>query len=587
MRRTPSTAFQRNHFVALVALIVTAISSVALSVGGVILFSSRSCAVLQIQWARQLRTRACQVVIDGERLRLSDANILEYRVLPATHLIELRRPGFQTFTQTINVAGGQTRRIVPKWKAMPKIANQRRAAALLKQWPDIMSLPRGEASHRQFRKDVQRMLWTNLDARTRNAMRELRRNIPSELSDRLAETMRDDEIASSQAPWMMPDGTFRHSGSVTAIAFSRDGRTLYSAGTDGLVRVWSMATGQSTASLMDGIGAIECMDLSRDNRRLIVGGSDGWVRIWDLEQQSVRRCSLPHGKVTTLKFSNDGNHFASGGADNRVRIWNAKTLELEKQINMTHYVGVVRWGKRDTVVIASDSNGIVKLWDIPPQQERRLNRGPPGRAITMDPDTNLLSVFGANFRVATWDLNTPASDPVKTDGFAGMLADCGDDGWLLMSVGKGQDQRLRVESTNQHPIAEIDSSTLSTLGDRSFTCGTFHSETGRVALGNRHGELFVLDTQASEMVHRPSSSSQTVTSVALSLDGGTMAIGFADGSLATWDVFERREISRFQPHKSAVLAVAFGNDDRVLVSADGGLIVISQTTDLVSSRSLP
>ncbi|MEL7267642.1 MAG: WD40 repeat domain-containing protein, partial [Planctomycetota bacterium] len=466
-------------------------------------------------------------------------------------------------------------------------ANQRRAAALLKQWPDIMSLPRGEASHRQFRKDVQRMLWTNLDARTRNAMRELRRNIPSELSDRLAETMRDDEIASSQAPWMMPDGTFRHSGSVTAIAFSRDGRTLYSAGTDGLVRVWSMATGQSTASLMDGIGAIVCMDLSRDNRRLIVGGSDGWVRIWDLEQQSVRRCSLPHGKVTTLKFSNDGNHFASGGADNRVRIWNAKTLELEKQINMTHYVGVVRWGKRDTVVIASDSNGIVKLWDIPPQQERRLNRGPPGRAITMDPDTNLLSVFGANFRVATWDLNTPASDPVKTDGFAGMLADCGDDGWLLMSVGKGQDQRLRVESTNQHPIAEIDSSTLSTLGDRSFTCGTFHSETGRVALGNRHGELFVLDTQASEMVHRPSSSSQTVTSVALSLDGGTMAIGFADGSLATWDVFERREISRFQPHKSAVLAVAFGNDDRVLVSADGGLIVISQTTDLVSSRSLP
>src|SRR5262249_18086016 len=61
----------------------------------------------------------------------------------------------------------------------------------------------------------------------------------------------------------------------------------------------------------------------------------------------------------------------------------------------------------------------------------------------------------------------------------------------------------------------------------------------------------------------------SVTSVAFSPDGRTLASASADQTVKLWDVQSRKEIKTLEGHKDYVLSVAFSPDGRTLASASG------------------
>jgi WD40 repeat protein len=86
----------------------------------------------------------------------------------------------------------------------------------------------------------------------------------------------------------LPAATSTSSG-VTAVAFSRDGKLLATAGADGYVRLWNPATGKPIGALPapgpeSGVTAVA---FSPDGKLLASADADGYVRTWQVSQVSL------------------------------------------------------------------------------------------------------------------------------------------------------------------------------------------------------------------------------------------------------------------------------------------------------------
>jgi WD40 repeat protein len=74
-----------------------------------------------------------------------------------------------------------------------------------------------------------------------------------------------------------------HTGPVTALAPTGDGRTTISGGDDGTIRVWDLDTGRCLYMIEGRSGRVVLLALSTDARTLLSLGSERILRVWRLE----------------------------------------------------------------------------------------------------------------------------------------------------------------------------------------------------------------------------------------------------------------------------------------------------------------
>jgi WD40 repeat protein len=79
-----------------------------------------------------------------------------------------------------------------------------------------------------------------------------------------------------------------HGSTVHAVAYTRDGRSLITAGEGGAIRIWDLTSGKH--QLLKGENeTILSMALDASGKTLVTGSGTGKVRIWDLSAGRIVR----------------------------------------------------------------------------------------------------------------------------------------------------------------------------------------------------------------------------------------------------------------------------------------------------------
>ncbi|RUL89312.1 WD40 repeat domain-containing protein [Tautonia sociabilis] len=118
-----------------------------------------------------------------------------------------------------------------------------------------------------------------------------------------------------------------HRIAVTALAFSEDGTSLYTAGSDRLIRRWDRSSLDSPRAEVERSHTIYSLVALPGRGELAMGDSCGSITIADartlLPSGSVREHSAT---VTSLQAMPDGRSLVSGSLDHTVRLWDLDAI---------------------------------------------------------------------------------------------------------------------------------------------------------------------------------------------------------------------------------------------------------------------
>ncbi|EIW77343.1 WD40 repeat-like protein, partial [Coniophora puteana RWD-64-598 SS2] len=212
-----------------------------------------------------------------------------------------------------------------------------------------------------------------------------------------------------------------HTGKITAIEYSPDGRLIATASEDATVRLWDPLTGQQFQKLdttyrAEGhTGKITAIEYSPDGRLIATASEDASVRLWDPQTGQQIQMIETHWPAHSLTFSPSGLHLATICAEGtptdapvgKVMLWGIKEDGEEKRLLTTrNTVHSIEWfpdGHR--FITSSKDDDYIRTWDAETGEQVRkdLFRGDNITAIEYSPDGRLIATASLDDTVRLWD----------------------------------------------------------------------------------------------------------------------------------------------------------------------------------------
>jgi WD40 repeat protein/serine/threonine protein kinase len=318
---------------------------------------------------------------------------------------------------------------------------------------------------------------------------------------------------------------------IYGVCFSPDGKHLAAAGF-GTLRVWETGTGQEVLALTGPKNGSPGVCFSPDSKRVASAG-ERTVKVWDVATgQEVLALTGRSGTVLAVCFSPDGQRLASAGFDDAIRVWDVATrrevlaLRGHASFDQTTAVSSVCFSPDGKRLASASYDGTVKVWDPVEGQEVFTLKGHAFRvhSVCFSPDGKRLASASTDLTVRVWDAGT------RREVFV-----------------------LRGHRDTVWSVA-------------------FSPDGKRLASAGWDGTVKVWDAVQGQEVRALMGHTNRVTSIGFSRDGKRLASASYDGTVKVWDADKSQQILTFKGHTSAVTGVCFSPDGRRLLSTTGMLL---------------
>jgi len=204
-----------------------------------------------------------------------------------------------------------------------------------------------------------------------------------------------------------------HKGSINAIVFSPDGKTVLSASDDHTLWLWDLKSGKEIRKFTGHNTGVSVVAFSPNGKTAVSGGRDDYsftldenapdpdfsLKLWDVKSgEEIRSFSGHQDTVSTISFSPDGKKILSGGNDYSIRIWNVTSgKEIHPRKSHFSYLEKLAFTAKGRKLIAGYSDNSIRIWSTSSYKlVRHLTGTWTHYAFSQDGSTLLVSEYDAN-----------------------------------------------------------------------------------------------------------------------------------------------------------------------------------------------
>jgi WD40 repeat protein/serine/threonine protein kinase/tetratricopeptide (TPR) repeat protein len=350
-----------------------------------------------------------------------------------------------------------------------------------------------------------------------------------------------------------------------SLAYSPDGRSLFSGNWDGTAQWWNAATGKAIGEPLSHRAKIRGVAISPDGSKMLTASEDKMARLWDRATSKLIGQPVVHqGPVVAVGFSPDGKSYWTASSDNTVKVWDTDPGQPFGLISEHEQASWTASYSRDGAsILAGRPEGTIKQWNVTTGELTAsvVHQDGPIGALALSPDGSRLVTIGpAKNTARLWNVLTgkPIGQPLVHGDQVNVLAFT-PDGKTIMTGGEERMIRLWNASDGKLlgstiPQSEsVDGGAISPLG-KSFVAGC----------ADGGAQLWDLATRTP--IGQPFPHPGCISDVAFSPDGKTLLTGCEDGAARLWDIESHTLRTAPLLHEAWVFGVAFSPDGKTVLT---------------------
>lgn len=281
----------------------------------------------------------------------------------------------------------------------------------------------------------------------------------------------------------------------------------------------------------DSLGGSNTARANPSHSTVAVGGKDGPVRLWDVAAGKFTRTLIgPAAEVFSLDWHPQEKRLAAGSMDGTVHLWNVVTGQREVTLR-AHQTPVkcLAWSPdgRNLVTAGAWGDTSLRLWREQGNAGPKIPLDRQVCAIAFSPDSSKFATVGTDRHLRIWNLEGQPEFAVEYPELVEMLAVAFSPDGQSVATG-GYDNQVRIWKLSERALGPVIASFTAPVSSLAWS-----ADGRQLAVGAHDGILRIFETATKRELHR-SAQFGAVSAIQWKSDSSQLATSSLDSSVGFW-----------------------------------------------------